>query len=313
MKTAVVAFTKAGARLAHKIALELGGEAFAPKKHIFEGVMPLTLTISEWAKERFVECEALVFVSACGIAVRAVAKCVSDKMTDPAVVVVDEKGRFVIPLLSGHFGGANALASRIAAFSGGTAVITTATDISSLPAVDAWAKEHGLLVENKRAIKSVSSAILEGKPVGVAVTDEAVEAPFPVTLFLRPKDLVLGVGCKRGVPLEELQAAVDDFLKSSGYSALSLYAVASIDIKEDEPALLAFSKRHVLDFCCYSAKELAETPGHFTASERVMRETGVDNVCERAAVLRSGGGALLRSKTIFGGIALALARKAETV
>ncbi len=308
MKAAIAAFTKTGAVLAEKLAQMLGGEAFAPEKHLLEGMTPLKESIDEWAQARFSDSEALIFVSACGIAVRAIAKCVADKLTDPAVVVVDELGQYAIPILSGHYGGANELAGFIAEATGGAAVITTATDVNGLPAVDAWAKEHGLAIENKRAIKHVSSAVLEGKQVGVAVTDERIEAPFPVTLFLRPRDLVLGVGCKRGVSLEELQAVVDEFLQGAGYSILSLCAIASIDIKRDEPALLAFSKRHLLDFCCYSAQELAGTPGRFTASERVMRETGVENVCERAAV-RYSGGVLLRGKTLFEGIALALARK----
>ncbi len=307
MKAAVAAFTKAGAALAQRLAKSLGGEAFAPPKHLLEGMTPLAEPIADWAAKRFAESEALVFVSACGIAVRAIAKCVANKLTDPAVVVVDEKGRFAIPILSGHYGGANELAALIAEATGGTAAITTATDVNGLPAVDVWAREHDVAIEDMRAIKSVSSAVLEGQRVGVAVTDERIEAPFPVTLFLRPRDLVLGVGCKRGVSLEELQAAVDEFLQTAGYSILSLCAVASIDIKRDEPALVAFSKRHLVDFCCYSAKELADTPGRFTASERVMRETGVENVCERAAV-RYSGGVLLRSKTLFEGIALALAK-----
>ncbi len=310
MKAAVAAFTKAGAVLAQKLALELGGEAFAPPKHMLDGMMPLLEPIAEWAKARFTDSDALVFISACGIAVRAIAICVADKLTDPAVVVVDELGQYAIPILSGHFGGANELAAFIAERTGGAPVITTATDVNGLPAVDAWAKKHGFTVENKAAIKSVSSAVLEGGPVGVAITDEKIEAPFPVTLFLRPRDLVLGIGCKRDISLDAIQAAVDEFLEGAGYSILSLYAIASIDVKRDEPALLAFSKRHLLDFCCYSAQELADTPGRFTASERVMRETGVENVCERAAV-RYSGGALLRGKTLFEGIALALARKSR--
>ncbi len=308
MKAAIAAFTKTGAVLAQKLALALGGEAFAPPKHLASGMTPLTEPIAEWAKARFLDSEALIFVSACGIAVRAIAKCVTDKLTDPAVVVLDELGRFSIPILSGHYGGANELAALIAEHTGGAAVITTATDVNGLPSVDAWAREHGFAIENKDAIKHISSSVLEGGSVGVALTDERIEAPFPVTLFLRPRDLVLGVGCKRGVSLAELQAAVDEFMEGAGYSILSLCAIASIDIKRDEPALLAFSKRHLLDFSCYSAQELADTPGRFTASERVMLETGVENVCERAAV-RYSGGVLLRSKTLFEGIALALARK----
>ncbi|MBO5491733.1 MAG: cobalt-precorrin 5A hydrolase [Pyramidobacter sp.] len=304
----VAAFTHDGAALALRIARELGGEAWASARYAGNGVLPMEGTVSDWARQRFLPGNELVFVSACGIAVRAVAPLVKSKQSDPAVVCLDDQGQFVISLLSGHLGGANQLARRIAAVTGGMPVVTTATDVHGKTAVDEWAKEHGCAIENIGAVKRISSSVLDGERVGVAVTDQLAPAPWPVTLWLRPRVLVLGVGCKRGTTMATLKSSLDDFLAGAGVSPLSLCAVASIDLKKDEAGLIGLADSLGVPFITYSAAELAATAGRFTPSERVKSITGVDNVCERAAV-RCSGGALVRSKTLYPGVTMALARK----
>ena len=121
--------------------------------------------VDKWVRDNFYEAEALVFVGAAGIAVRAAAPYIRSKASDPAVITVDEKGKNVIPLLSGHLGGANHLAERIAGIIRGRAVITTATDINGCFAVDEWAKRQGLSVINPEMIKTVTSAVLRGESV----------------------------------------------------------------------------------------------------------------------------------------------------
>ncbi len=306
----IAAFTREGAALASRLARELDGEAWAPAKYAGTGVLPLEKPVSEWTRERFLPGRALVFVCACGIAVRAIAPCVASKQSDPAVICLDERANFVISLLSGHLGGANDLARRVAALTGGTAVVTTATDVRGELAVDEWAKKHGCAIENIGAVKRVSSAVLDGSNVGVAVTDLKTASPWPVTLWLRPRRLVLGAGCRRGTGLDELRAAAYDFLDGAGVSPLSLCAVASIDLKKDEPGLIALARHFGVRLVTYPAAELASTPGRFSASERVKSVTGVDNVCERAAA-RCARGPLLRGKTVYPGVTLALARKIE--
>ena len=304
----VAAFTRDGAALALRIARELGGEAWASARYAGNGVLPMEGTVSDWARQRFLPGNELVFVSACGIAVRAVAPFVKSKQSDPAVVCLDDQGQFVISLLSGHLGGANQLARRIAAVTGGTPGVTTATDVHGKTAVDEWAKEHDCAIENIGAVKRISSSVLDGERVGVAVTDQLAPAPWPVTLWLRPRVLVLGVGCKRGTTMDTLKSSLDDFLAGAGVSPLSLCAVASIDLKKDEAGLIGLADSLGVPFITYSAAELAATAGRSTPSERVKSVTGVDNVCERAAV-RCSGGALVRSKTLYPGVTMALARK----
>ncbi len=305
----VVAFTRDGTELARLIASRLGGWAWAPSRYAGEGVSPLPGAIAAWTREYFSASDALVFVSACGIAVRAVAPCLENKARDPAVVCLDDRGRNVISLLSGHLGGANELARRVAVLTGGRAVITTATDVHKVEAVDVWAKEHDCVIENIGAVKNVSAAALDGEKIGVAVTEAEQPAPWPVTLWLRPRNLALGVGCKRGTALENLRAALDDFLSGAGVSKLSLYALASIDLKKDEEGLVALARELKVPFLTFPAVELAAVPGQFSHSEKVLDVAGVDNVCERAAVLASDLGPLLRGKTRYPGVTFALARR----
>ena len=141
------------------------------------------------------------------------------------------------------------------------------------------------------------------------MTEQEQPAPWPVTLWLRPRRLVLGAGCRRGSDPEAAAKAAADFLEGAGVSPLSLCAVASIDLKRDEQALIALAERYGVPFLTFSADALRAVPGRFSASERVRLATGVDNVCERAAVLAAGNGVLLRSKTLYPGTTFALARR----
>jgi len=312
--TALAAFTRCGAELASRLAVEIGNaRVFVPKRFVASKREPFDGTVFDWTEEWFFMANALVFVSAVGIAVRAIAPHVRDKTTDPAVVALDDTGQNVITLLSGHIGGGNDLARKIAAVTGGRAVVTTATDTHRIEAVDEWAVRNNCSVENPEMIKNVSAAMLDNKPVGVAITDELfkeLSPPWPVTLWLRPRLLVLGVGCRRGIWKEALDEAVEDFLIGAGRSSMSIKAVASIDLKRNEPAITDFCSKHNLPFLTYSVEELNKAVGSFSSSQKVLETTGVDNVCERAAVLASGNGVLLRSKTLYPGITLALAREA---
>ena len=309
MNIALAAFTKRGVNLALRLAEFLDGEVFAPSRFSGNKVKKIEGSVIEWAGKYFHEVRALIFVGACGIAVRAVSPHVKNKIQDPAVIVVDEAGRFVIPVLSGHVGGANELSRKIAGFLHSVPVITTATDVNNLVSVDDWAVKNDCAIENPVNIKKVSGSLLEGHDVGVAVTCENVPTPFPVTLWLRPKVLVLGAGCNRGVDPAEFEGCAMDFLRGAGVSVLSLRAIASIVLKKDEPAMKIFAERHEIQFITFTASELQSVQGNFTASETVMKFTGTDNVCERACVLAAGGASvLLRSKCVYNGVTFALAR-----
>ena len=309
MNLCAAAFSERGAKLARRIALAFGGSAWAPEKYAGGGVLPFGVSLGEWTKERFAEAEALVFVSSCGIAVRAVAPYLKGKDKDPAVIVADERGLSVISLLSGHIGGANELTLRIAEAIGARPVITTATDVNGITPPDSWAVKNNCAIENLPAAKRVAAELLSGHAVGVAVTDELQPAPYPVTLWLRPKNLIVGVGCKRGTEPELLRGCLLDFMKQSGYSPLSVASVASVEQKKDEAAVAGLAEFYEIPFETFSAETLMALPGEFTPSPAALAAVGTDNVCERAALAASRGGYMVRLKTKYPGITFALARK----
>ena len=279
--------------------------------------------------ECFSSSEVLVFVGSCGIAVRKIAPFVHDKRTDPAVVCVDELGPFVIPLLSGHIGGANALARKIAGSLNATPVITTATDINRKFSVDTWATENGCVLSSMKLAKAVSAAILEGDiplksdfplvgtlpngvisgetgNLGIYLTVSDKE-PFENTLRLIPKVLHLGIGCRRGTEKEAIERAVTQVFKENGLDFRAVQSAASIDLKKDEEGLLSFCEGQTIPIRFYSAAELEAVPGEFTPSPFVQQVTGVDNVCERAALV--GADTILVKKTACHGVTVAVARK----
>lgn len=316
MSVSCLAFTDKGFALAQKLARALEGTAYRSGP---------SLTLQQWTETHFSQDRALIYVGAVGIAVRAVAPYLQSKTTDPAVVVVDECARFAIPLLSGHLGGANDLARRVAALCGAQPVITTATDANGIFAVDEWARCQNCAVLHPQCIRNVSGKLLAGKtvhikteepvagqpPQGVAPVTEGTYdvyvgfAPQPESvLWLVPRAVVLGVGCRKGTTAETLEAALDAF----PLPRQAVCTAASIDLKAQEPGLLAFCSQNGWNLQTYSAEELAQVPGDFSTSAFVKKTTGVDNVCERAAV-RCSEGVLLCRKTAGAGVTLAAAVK----
>jgi cobalt-precorrin 5A hydrolase len=254
MRIAVVAFSASGASLAerlfglskegHEVKVQVArryadGTPFEP----FDSVCDLTANLFDCV-------DALVFIGACGIAVRAVAPLIRSKLTDPAVVVCDETGRFAVSLLSGHAGGANELTRQVAKIIGATPVITTASD---------------------------SRAELDGAE--------------------QPRNLILGIGCRRGLETETIERAVTIMLWDVKIPLVRVREAATIDVKRNDNGLIGFAKAHNIPLKFYSAEELARADGDFSSSERVSRAVGVDNVCERAAVLCGGIGKLIMRKT----------------
>lgn len=272
--------------------------------------------------------DAFVFIGAVGIAVRTMAPFLKSKAQDPAVVVLDERGKFAISLLSGHLGGANELTQELARQAGAQPVITTATDLNGVFAVDVWAKRHGCRVGDISKIKEVSGALLRGEPVGLScdfpvsgslpegVREEALPVgiqislggrtdAFPVTLPLIPRIVTLGVGCRKGTNPSAFEGFLLRLLERQGVSLRAVRAVASIDLKAEEPCILEFCRRYGLPFLAYTPEQLREVPGEFTSSDFVARTTGVDNVCERSAVC--AGGTLFVKKYAEQGMTAALA------
>ena len=339
MNIALTAFTSRGAELAGRLAKALTEDGhscalWVPERLAPETGLPGYRSLGPWTGERFADSDALLFVGASGIAVRAIAPYVRDKFTDPAVVSVDETGRFAVPLLSGHVGGANDLARLVARRTGGTAAVSTATDVNGRFAVDQWAREQGFFLDGREGAKRVSAALLAGISVGVesdfpiqgplpqgvvegpaeagiALTLDPEKRPFPHTVRLIPPVLHLGIGCRRGTPAATIAKAVEGVFRSRHLSLKGVDAVCSIGLKKDEAGLLAFCQGLGLPLTTYSAGELSAVPGDFTPSPFVHGVTGVDNVCERAAVRR--GGSLIVPKQAGEGVTVAVSQVPLTI
>ncbi|MBI5665548.1 MAG: cobalamin biosynthesis protein [Nitrospirae bacterium] len=256
------------------------------------------------------ECKNLIFIMATGIVIRTIAPLLKDKKTDPAVIVLDEKGRYAISLLSGHLGGANKLAGEIANFLGAQAVITTASDVQSKIALDIWANERGLYVEDCERLKQLSAKIVNGKSVKVYTGNSIFlpEAPdeFNIVessdkaeiiiseelykrkaLYLRPRNLFAGIGCNRGTTKKEIQNEFTSLLKKSRLSAHSITGIASIDLKNDEKGLLEFAEYNRLPLSFFPGDTLntVATEMGIKGSKLVKAATGAVAVSEPAAVL----------------------------
>ncbi len=329
MKTAVLYFTKNGENTAKKILSGIDGETVIYNKN--------SGSAADFVAENFGKCRRFLFVGAVGIAVRLIAPHVTTKDKDPAVVCVDELGRYVIPVLSGHIGGANEFAESIAGKINAQCVVSTATDINGIFAVDVFATKNGLVIDDIGKIKIISGRLLAGESVGI-ISDHPIIGDVPQGLLpggkgtkaeifvslsdkksenenaikLIPRWCHIGVGCRKNKDPEEFEDFVLKVLRENDISVKSVKALHSIDIKRDESCLKAFCEKYNIPAYFYSAEELNSLEGEFTASEFVKKTTGADNVSERSALMTAGAKLILK-KTTFNGCSMAIAIKEEEI
>ncbi len=332
--------------------LAAGLESIAEKVRIYRPGEVRGGKLKGLVHEAFTTSRAIVFVGASGIAVRAIAPLLQGKDKDPAVVVMDEKARFVISLLSGHLGGANRLAEEIAAILKATPVVTTATDVNDLPCIEDVALRFNLAIENVRSIKALNSAILAGGPLMIldknqerlgeikAFLNKRVEGLFSLgrssddgeagvcamvssrlevsiperlrgrTLIFRPREFVVGVGCRRGTTAKEIEEAVDGVFQGQGVSPLCIKNIATIDIKGDEEGLIEFVDKRGLELQLFTADELNTRAGKGSAF--VLKATGARAVSEPAALISSGVKELWITKQKTARVTVAVARVSYT-
>ena len=344
----IFSFTRTGTELSRQLRMRLSQEnkrccGYAPEKFAGEGIEPVSGEIRQiigknWGKNAF------IFIGAAGIAVRYIAPFVKDKFTDSAVLVLDEKGEYVIPLLSGHMGGAVRMADGIAGMIGAEAVHTTATDVQKKFAVDVFAGENHLYITDRRMAKEISAAVLEGERVAffpeyqgcriegnipeelilcrdydslkafrhrIIITDNMQVADGREnngTLVLKPRNITAGIGCRRGIGRELLKKGLESILAERGLSMEQVERIASIDLKKDEPGILQLADEYGIPFITYPAEELKKIGNVTSSSSFVEQVTGVDNVCERAALMCCGEGKLIQGKSVRDSMTAALAR-----
>lgn len=288
---------------------------------------------------------AVVLVMATGAAVRLAAPHLKDKLRDPALVAVDDRGRFAVPLAGAHAGGGNALARGVAAALGATAVVTTASDGRPWPAPDDLARAQGWRVDGRRALAGLTTALLDGDAVGLLqtaatpveslgcwpasllrhpdldslraaapraallVTDSAVDAPEATWVLLRPPTVVLGIGCEAGAAEAEVAAAVDAALTAARLAPAAVAEVATLDRKTVEPGLVDLCDRRGWTLRGFPAERLREVAVP-TPSPVVEAAVGTPSVSEAAALLAGGAGAeLVAPKLVAGRVTVAVVRR----
>ena len=334
-RMAVYALTRQGLGLARRIAAMAPADLFAPHRLATEGVCGFG-RIADQVHANFHLHHAHVFVAATDIVVRSIAPLLQSKGSDPAVVVCDQNGENVISLLSGHLGGANDLARRLAAHLGGRAVVTTATDTAGAPAIDTLAAARGCVVADTSRLAAVNAVLAEGGTVAVhdphddlglrgnaelAEFFELVEEPqaqvlvtmsaqAAAGLVLHPRRLFAGVGCRRGVSRDEVLQTLREALDAGGLAPAALTGLASVDLKADEAGLLEAAQHLGLPIHFFEPSVLDETPVP-NPSQRVRDRIGAGSVCEAASVLaartKNPGARLMVPKTVRGNVTVALA------
>lgn len=185
MKLAIISFTENGIKLSQTVAKSLSGRKVTLytkcSRYTAEDlkVQRVKESLQVWTAQRMAEGDALLFIGACGVAVRAIAPNLTDKLHDVPVLVMDEEGQYVIPILSGHVGGANELAREFADLMDARPVITTATDVQKKFAVDLFAKRNHLEIMNKDGIAKVSAKALAGEQLTIAIRAKNIECYHP--------------------------------------------------------------------------------------------------------------------------------------
>ncbi|WP_066635850.1 cobalt-precorrin 5A hydrolase [Desulfolucanica intricata] len=354
MKISIITVTKGGSLLGQRIANLLKKypenrvNLYVPSR--FSRLCPESLTyekpLAPLIKNLFNNEQALIMIMALGIVIRMIAPHLKSKRTDPAVLVLDEKGEHVISALSGHWGGANELTNFLAAELGAHPVITTSTDVQNLPAADLLAKQYNLIPENFSELKAVNAALVNGEhvtiytpfPLNITPTPGITVCPWALyknklldnegwqvlitnkvipntknTLFLRPKNLIIGIGCRKGTAKEQIMAVLEQALEQVNKSILSIKLIATIDLRAEEPGLTGLAADLGVPLITFSRKEINDAyskyPGIFKNSKFVKEKIGVGGVCEPVTLLACPQAKLIKPKFPQNGVTAAIAEE----
>lgn len=353
MKIALLALTKDGKCLARRIADVYPGhmDLYFKEGYAAAGREQSFTSLSQLVRQLFCEYDGLIFVMAAGIVVRVIAPLIEHKSIDPAVVVVDEKGSFAISLLSGHLGGANSLANQVGSLIGAIPVITTATDVQGLPAIDLVAQKLGLCIEPFGHLKYVNAAIVNHDCLGIyteiepalllkkcpelhksgieiermenyahsverynavtVITDRIMPTTDKPVLYLRPRVLTVGIGCRRGMPVHDILAAIKTACKGIGRSPGSIKSLSTAWVKADEEGIVQAGRLLNVPVQIFNEVEIKQaiTRYNLTSSAYTLEKIGVGAVCEPTALLGAKQGKLILSKQKHNGITIAIAEE----
>ncbi|MDD4503986.1 MAG: cobalt-precorrin 5A hydrolase [Clostridiaceae bacterium] len=319
MKLACIAFTSSGFKIAERI----------KASNFFEIDIFDKRSYKEKLNYIFSGYKYIVFISSAGIAIRLSAPYLLHKTVDPAIVVVDDLGRFSISLVSGHLGGANELTLKLSEILKCQPIITTASDGRGIEAIDMFAKANELYIESLEDAKKITAIMIEHKKIKLEsevklqlgydnISDIDYEAVVIVSskqrvsqdmpcCILRPRNINIGIGCRRGKTKEDILEAIDQVFDRYNLSKKSIKAVATVDIKADETGIIEACKELGCSMRIFDRKSISKVERMFTSSNFVKSKIGVSSVCEPCAYLL--GGSLIVPKTIVDGITIAVSKE----
>jgi cobalt-precorrin 5A hydrolase len=324
-KIAIITITRPGLEKAAALLKGLDATLYVSERYAGEapeGAVIFDGVVKNLLPGLFDSYDGIILVMALGIVVRTIAPLIVDKKKDPGIVVIDVTGRFAISLLSGHLGGANALAREAGEILGAIPVITTGTDVRDTIAPDMMAKEIGADLTPFDLLKRVSSAIVDGDRVLVlnpekipftqlsgtlkpnillhgewpdpmplaraAIVISSASAPptdlLPVHVTIHPRVLAVGIGCNRGTSAKEIISLVEQTLEKANLSVSSIARFATIDLKKDEEGILETARFFNRPLEIYTREELSQIDSP-NPSEVVRSHVGTPGVSEPAALL----------------------------
>lgn len=326
MKIGILSITRGGGQLTDKLCSLFTSSTDLKKDN--------SAKTSQLLSDNWDNYDAFICIMAAGIVVRSIAPLLKDKNSDPAVLVLDEKGQFVISLLSGHIGGGNQLARDIADKLGAVPVITTSSDTLELVALDVWAKNQNLIPPEKKALTAITAKLvnqghlalftdvaINSLPVGLIVTDRPEKADIIISnkifnqcnaTFFRPLNLIIGTGCNRGTDVSEFETALSELFQKLSLSTQCIRNIASVDKKNDEVGLLEFARQHDWGIEFFSAAEI-NTLNNLEISFAALKAIGAIGVAEPSALLSANSHLLLCRKRKWKNVTMAVAQAPFTL
>lgn len=322
MKIGVISVTKLGDKIAQMLNnnfnIQFISSSFTPNFNLIDSTEKLIKT-----------CKAIIFISSTGIAVRAIAPFLKNKTVDPAILVIDCKGTFVISLLSGHLGGANELTLKVANILNSKPVITTATDNLGIDAPDMIAKKYNLVIDDLKKAKLISSKLIERKNVAFVDENHTINLPrgyikdikaakfavyitnkssLPINnidiLKLIRKNIVLGIGCRKNFNPESMRNSVLSTLKNYNIDPKSINSISTVEIKKHEKAIIDLANYLDCPLNIYTLDEIKKIHHKYKGSDFVEKSIGVRAVCEPCVELNNAN--FITSKIILNGMTLCI-------
>lgn len=338
---AIITITKPGI----KKALEIKEKSNEKELHIYtltkyttNGVYENDESLKEMVNRVYNSYETIIFIMSTGIVIRLIAPLIQSKTKDPGILVLDDRGRFVISLLSGHIGRANDNAKYLAEIIHASPVITTASDTGGKIAVDTFAQEHNLVIGNMELAKTITAMIVNDEKVAIVnessivLKENLINGKLPVIKIegikdykglivvssrkiididnpyvqLIPRNIVVGIGCRKGIDGNNIIQFIEKKLEELGINSFSIKTLATVDVKRDEKGILDAVDYFNTDIKIIDRSEIETKEELFQGSEFVKETIGVSGVCEPCGYIASSAGRCLLNKTTYEGIALSI-------